>query len=133
VASSLYPKLHCNQNANDKDPRQIIEKFMQLKYIAIIFVFFVSGCASNPVYWSAMGGSKSNGTVELSYVYRPVLDSTPESDEAALNIAINKCVAWSYIGAKAFGGSRRECNKYGVKGTDCVQWRMIKIYQCLEN
>ena len=75
------------------------------------------------------GGSRSDGTVELSYEYgmfeKPVIDPV-----AAINSAAQRCRAWGYSDAEAFGGQIQRC-----QGTDgygnCARWLVTTQFQCI--
>ena len=94
--------------------------------ILATFVMLV-GCATTKQY-GATGGSRSDGTVKLSYQYgqfeKPVVNP-----QQAVEIARSKCSAWGYDNAEAFGTEVSNCtasNQYG-----CVQWLVTAEFQCL--
>lgn len=103
---------------------------MRIGTLTLLILVVVCGCSSVPINWNAMDGSKSNGTVELSYVYRPILDTPPSDDHEAILIANQKCQGWGYLGAEAFGGATKSCAE-SYNG-DCVRVKVTKIYQCLK-
>lgn len=87
----------------------------------------ITGCAT-PVNWAATGGSRSDGTVKLSYQYgafqQPVVNN-----QQGVDLASQKCQAWGYTNAEPFGGATRVCidsNQYG-----CDAWRVTAEFQCL--
>ncbi len=90
-------------------------------------ITLMTGCATTKEY-GATGGSRSDGTVKLSYQYgefeEPVVDT-----QKAVELARTKCRAWGYDQAEAFGTEIKTCaetNQYG-----CVQWLVTAEYQCL--
>jgi hypothetical protein len=90
-------------------------------------MFVLGGCAT-PMNYVATGGSRSDGTVKLSYQYggfqQPVVDA-----QQGLDLAKSKCAAWGFTGAEAFGGEVRTCTAYNQYG--CVQFLVTAEYQCL--
>ena len=103
---------------------------MNNKWVATVLLtsmFVLGGCAT-PMNYAATGGSRSDGTVKLSYQFRefqqPVVDA-----QQGIELAKSKCAAWGYTGAEPFGGELRTCaysNQYG-----CVQFLVTAEYQCL--
>ena len=74
-----------------------------------------------------VGGSRADGTVQLAFDYggfeKPVVDGA-----AALVTATQRCQAWGYKNAEAFGGAQQQCtasNQYG-----CMAYRVTVSYQC---
>lgn len=96
--------------------------------ISFLVIFSFSGCAVNKE-WGTSGGSKSDGTVELSYVYglfeKPILDNNKGLEKAS-----KLCKTWGYSKAEAFEFLEEKClsrNGYG----DCIRAIVTKKYQCL--
>ena len=90
------------------------------------------GCAK-PVHkiWEPTGGSRADATVELSFEYyeeteKPILD-----DQAALGLAVERCKAWGYTDAQAFGGTKTQ--SYVEEGVWGIKTRKLvtKTYQCI--
>jgi hypothetical protein len=102
---------------------------MKLLLFLILYSVFLAGCSSIPKQWSAIDGSRSDGTITLTYVYRPILDTKPIENNDAVDLATSKCVLWGYAGAEAFGDETKSCNTLGVDG-GCTSWRVSKVYQC---
>ncbi|MBW3530358.1 YecR family lipoprotein [Shewanella sp. NKUCC06_TVS] len=98
--------------------------------LALLTLVIVSGCSSVPINWTAMDGSKSNGTVALAYEYRPILDTPPSDDHEANLIANQKCQGWGYLNAEAFGGATKSCAE--TYNGDCVRVKVTKVFQCLK-
>lgn len=84
----------------------------------IYFIFccvFLSSCAVQKS-WVAVGGSKSDNIVKLSYEYR-VFERPFISEQQGLNEAKGRCVVWGYSDAKVFGGSIVYCSYYSSDGS----------------
>lgn len=89
----------------------------------------IAACATAKTY-TATGGSRSDGTVRLSYEYgmfeQPVVD-----ERQGLNVARQRCASWGYTGAEAFGGVTNQCTQMGSTG--CLATLVTKEYQCTGN
>ena len=99
--------------------------------IAIIFsVLLLSGCAtiSETKEWSAIGGSKSDGSVKLAYPIALFNNSAPMY--SGLPLAAKRCKAWGYRGASEFGGHTVQCESRNGFG-DCLRGNVVKEYQCI--
>jgi hypothetical protein len=97
------------------------------KYLAIGLVFALAGCATVKT-WQATGGSRSDGTVRLSYEYG--MFEQPQLDEGqALALARQRCAVWGYSGAEAFGGVTQVCN--AMTNSGCASYLVTKEFQCL--
>lgn len=77
---------------------------------------------------SATGGSKSDGTVKLSYTYNSFEQPTVDRDNA-LATAVKRCKAWGYKDAEPFDGSLKSCSSGSAYG--CSIWMVTREYQCL--
>lgn len=97
--------------------------------LAVLVCALTSGCAVKKE-WSATGGSRSDGTIKLSYQYglfeQPMVDR-----EKGIQIASDKCKSWGYESAEAFGGVMTNCNNFTQNG--CISWLVTADYQCLGN
>jgi hypothetical protein len=80
---------------------------------------------------TATGGSKSDGTVKLSYQYG-IFDEVKIDNNHAIQTAIKKCGRWGYTNAEAFGGSISHCQAYNGYG-NCVRRLVTTEYQCIGN
>ncbi len=95
---------------------------------ALASFILLNGCTTNiqPV---ATGGSKADGTIVLSYEYgafqKPVVDWTGADTQAS-----ERCRAWGYKSAEAFGGLQNYCLAHNSYGT-CVRFRVNIPYQCI--
>ena len=74
------------------------------------------------------GGSRSDGTVKLSYQYgafeQPKIDM-----QQGQQAATARCQAWGYEGAEAFGGSTEQCQQSNAYG--CVSALVTVEFQCI--
>lgn len=74
------------------------------------------------------GGSRADGTVNLSYEYgffqQPVLDET-----LAETAANQSCSGWGYTGSKPFGGRVEKCELTDGNGA-CMRFLVTVTYQC---
>ncbi len=90
----------------------------------------VSACASNktPI---PTGGSRADGVIELSYEVgmfeEPVVDWLSANESAS-----QRCQAWGYKEAEAFGGQKSQCQNYNAYG-NCVRTLVTVNYQCIES
>jgi len=76
----------------------------------------------------ATGGSRADGTVNLSYELG-AFENPKLNMEQGLATAGERCRAWGYSSAEPFGGEQRQCqvaNQYG-----CMRWFISLTYQCL--
>jgi len=74
------------------------------------------------------GGSKADGTIEMSFSYGGFEKPKVNWDEA-LATAKNRCAVWGYTGAEAFGGSETTCMSHSIQ-YGCNAWRVKTLYQC---
>lgn len=100
-----------------------------MKKIAISFLFILlSGCTSTKIL-QATGGSRADAIIELSYDYglfeKPVVNWAQGKQTAT-----ERCRAWGYEGADAFGGETSTCQSYDGSG-NCVAWHVTVKYQCI--
>lgn len=96
--------------------------------LATATVALLTGCVTAKE-WTAMGGSRADGTVRLSYeVWEMEL---PRVDEAqGIEVATRHCRSWGYNGAEPFRGTTRECSHVNGSGS-CSFWIVSKDYQCI--
>jgi hypothetical protein len=98
-----------------------------LLWLAASMLAVSVGCAAKKDL-IATGGSRADGTIDLSYevgLYeKPQIDQTQ-----GLVIARQRCGAWGYADAEPFGGEKRQCQKY--YGSNCLRWFVTLTYQCL--
>ncbi len=86
-----------------------------------------TGCATIKTL-EATGGSRSDGTVELSYVYG-VFEAPQVQWQQGLLTASERCAAWGYSDAEAFGGEKRSCQLPGTYR--CLEFFVTVTYQCI--
>jgi hypothetical protein len=87
----------------------------------------LSGCAVDK-YPEATGGSRSDGTVKLSYQVGR-FEQPQVHMEAAQQTAVAKCKVWGYSGAEAFGGNETLCQAFNGYGS-CLSALVTMTYQC---
>jgi YecR-like lipoprotein len=104
--------------------KSIIRQFAL--FAALTGAALLTGCAVEKQLIPT-GGSRSDGTVKLSFEYGafevPKLDTTQ-----ALKLAQQRCAAWGYTGADPFGGGTKRCTFGNVYG--CNRWVVTFEYQC---
>ncbi len=101
-------------------------RFLALTLVISCGIFLIIGSSAKK-NWVATGGSRADGTVELSYELG-AFEVPKVDDDQGLKIAIERCRAWGYSGAEEFGGQTKVCNS---GGGSCTQWLVTKKYQCL--
>lgn len=100
--------------------------------IGLCVAGLLSACATTAEV-QATGGSRSDGTIKLSFDYSDWLLTVPKVDaDRALDTASTRCMAWGYTGAQAFGGQQAVCTKKSMFG-GCGTWTMNLTYQCTGN
>ena len=101
---------------------------MMNKLIIVAVVASLStGCAVQKNY-GASGGSRSDGTVKMSYTYGAF--QIPKVNEAgALEVAIKRCKSWGYDAAESFDFVDKRCQQYSPD-MGCVAWIVTKEFQC---
>ncbi len=103
---------------------------MKHALVPLAILLTLSGCAVTKEY-SATGGSRSDGTIDLSYQY-DVFQKPQVSEEQGAKIAIDKCRKWGYSEAEPFGSKLRNCLQQNAHGT-CLLTQVVVKYQCLGN
>lgn len=103
---------------------------MNIKAIIVVAVAAsLSACAVQKVM-QATGGSRADGTIDLSYEYGAF--EVPKIDlVAALETAKQRCAAWGYRSAEAFGGQKAHCSAPDGFG-GCNRTMVTHTYQCLD-
>jgi hypothetical protein len=87
----------------------------------------LSGCATTKEF-VATNGSRSDGTVVLSYEYG-MFESPQEDQQQGAELATSTCGGWGYSGTQPFGETR-QCNAVNGYGS-CIHWMVTRRYQCL--
>jgi|SRR5208282_6129156 len=103
---------------------------LRIATIALIIdaaVACLTGCATQKE-WATTGGSRSDGTVELSYQYQEV-EAPQENAEQGVTLASTTCAAWGYSGAQPFSGEIKQCSETGGL-SGCFLWTVTRKYQC---
>ena len=102
---------------------------MYKRIATIISVLFItSGCAVTKVP-QPTSGSRSDGTVEMSYQYGQYQNPQVNWQKAKIK-AVERCKAWGYSGAEAFGGAMEDCQSTDMYGS-CTRATVTKEYQCV--
>ncbi len=102
--------------------------------VLLLWILILAACAPPPpVTPVATGGSKADGTVEMSYLTRagpqPEVNWTSADAEATA-----RCAAWGFAKAERFGGGSLACHQYGtgILAGSCMQGQITVVYQCLD-
>lgn len=95
--------------------------------LAVLVAAQISACATQRD-WSAIGGSRADGTIKLSYQYNQFEQPVVYEDQAE-DLATDRCRTWGYTGAEAFGGEVQQCMQQSGLG-GCGRWMVTKEYQC---
>ena len=95
--------------------------------VAAGFAFVLIGCAKQ-VAMVPTGGSRADGTVTLSYEIGSMQKAQIDPAQAQV-AASQRCTAWGYSSAQAFGGETRQCQQSSEYG--CMRWFVSMTYQCL--
>jgi hypothetical protein len=79
--------------------------------------------------WTAVGGSRADGTITMAYEYGWL--QAPQVDDAQGEQAAGAaCTNWGYTAAQAFPGGEQVCEaRYGYG--NCIQFLVKKNFQCL--
>jgi hypothetical protein len=87
----------------------------------------IAACQTQKM-WTATGGSRADGIVRLSFELGPL--EVPVVDEnQGLALAAQRCAAWGYGDAEAFGGVLQSCTMPDGYG-GCNLVLVTKEYQC---
>jgi len=97
--------------------------------VAISISIALASCATPTVKIpQPIGGSRADGTIKMSYQVgrfeQPVVQWGIAQDAAA-----EKCKAWGYKNAEAFGGQQTQCQAVNGFG-DCLSTLVTLTYQC---
>jgi hypothetical protein len=99
---------------------------MKMKLVCSAICLTLVGCAT-PMIPQATGGSRADGVIEFSYQFnamqKPVIDW--KIVDAA---AKERCAAWGYTNAEAFGGGVQSCAMGDAFGCNVMQ--VTTSYQC---
>lgn len=100
---------------------------LKSKFAAILVVLACAGCTTIKVP-QAVGGSKADATVKLSYQYGGFEKPEVDWDQANLK-ARKKCNVWGYKDAEPFEASESVCSAWGQYG--CISRTVTTTYQCI--
>lgn len=94
-----------------------------------------AGCVK-PVHldWMAVGGSRSDATVKMAYVWNPQKQVPEVNQQQAIDVAAQKCRSWGYEGAEPFGSTLTKCTNMGFQpfvGMVCFQMQAEAEFQCI--
>lgn len=78
--------------------------------------------------WQAVGGSRSDATLELSAEETVGLRYNPANEQARA-LAANKCKNWGYASADIFGQTKSQCTALNER-KQCSRRVHTRIYQC---
>jgi hypothetical protein len=97
-------------------------------YVGVAFAaaLIVAGCAVQKELVPT-GGSRADGTVNLSFEYGAFEKPQIDKDKAVAT-ATQRCAAWGYKGAEPFGGAITKCEAANAYG--CIQTLVTVTYQC---
>lgn len=98
-------------------------------FATVALAIMITGCAS-PVTkdWGASGGSKADGTVQLSVRYGDM--QTPILDDAqGKRAALARCEKWGYSSVDEFDFVNKVCMQPGGL-SGCRDTVITKTYQC---
>jgi hypothetical protein len=95
--------------------------------IAVAALAGLSSCAVQKEM-VATGGSRADGTVQMSFEYG--LFEKPQIDGGKAKLAAaQRCSAWGYKDAEPFGGAMTKCEMVNGYGS-CIQFLVTMSYQC---
>lgn len=100
---------------------------MKTTTIALL-IFVLSGCAVQKALIPT-GGSRADGTIELSYEFGEF--QVPKIDlQQGAELARQRCAAWGYSDAQPFGGQKNTCQALGGFA-GCARTLVTIQYQCI--
>ncbi len=101
---------------------------MKTRHLIAIVALLTAGCAVQKD-WTAIGGSRNDGTVTMAYEYG-MFEAPKVDDYQGASAAAAICAGWGYGGAQGFPGATQTClavNGYG----NCVRSQVRRQFQCL--
>ncbi len=93
--------------------------------LTVAVLLTISGCATQSD-WQAVGGSKGDAVVRLSYELGALDSHAPEENDG-IKLAKQRCGYWGFSGAKAFDVETRTC-----ADEQCRSYIITKEYQCVD-
>ena len=101
---------------------------IMLKAATMAAILALTGCAT-PKLFQPVGGSRADGTVRLSFQHTAY--EAPVYDVAqGTPLAVQRCKAWGYTDAEAFGSPVRKCLASDAYGS-CNLFEIGVEYQCV--
>ena len=85
------------------------------------------GCGTTHIPFD-IGGSKADGTVVMGVT---VSELDQVDWDGANHMALERCRAWGFTGARAFSGVRERCVAGGGL-SGCARKEISRAYQCLD-
>jgi len=108
------------------DKCEEILRSLMIPAMAAVLIASTTGCAVQKTL-TPIGGSRSDGVVRLAFTYG--LFEQPKVDQQqAYRAASQRCAAWGYSDAEAFGGHSTQCINGTYQG--CNEWQVTVEYQC---
>lgn len=98
------------------------------KLAVVALCIAAAGCVNVNKELVATGGSRADGTVDLSYEQASI-ENVKIDPVKGVATARERCQAWGYKDAAPFGGESRMCQVATNYG--CNQWLATIKYQCL--
>lgn len=92
----------------------------------LILTSALSGCAVHK-HFVPVGGSRSDGTIKMAFDHGMFENPQVDANQARA-LAKQRCAAWGYSDAEAFGSSMKTCIMGSSSG--CNTWRVTVEYQC---
>jgi len=78
--------------------------------------------------YTPIGGSRSDGTVTLALQHGALIKPQVTPGQAQ-QVAADRCAAWGYSGAQAFGGGMRSCIASDAQ-MGCTAYQETVNFQC---
>lgn len=100
----------------------------KLRLVLLLTLITLIGCTSVKTL-QATGGSRADGVVELSFEYGMFEKPEVKWDQGQMT-AMDRCKAWGYQSAEAFGGVTSKCQAYNGYG-NCLNYFVTAKYQCI--
>lgn len=94
-----------------------------------------AGCAPKqvPVKWTPTGGSRADATVEIGCIYDPRFEYAMTTQDLQA-MAAERCRAWGYTDAQAFGDPLERCvARYAAPFGQvvCTEMHAKQSFQCI--
>lgn len=96
-----------------------------LVVLSVAFLLLSCAVAVTP---QSTGGSRADGTIEMSYQYGALTIPEPDWITAGRE-ASQRCQNWGYTSAETFGTGVQSCVSADFYG-NCNTYRVTQTYQC---